>query len=81
MTGKNTSPAIHSVNPSINFFRTPSKINVRFLKTYDLKDTTLFPAYLLENQTHRLLQDFDIQTDHLISTRRPEHIIINKKEN
>ena len=29
---------------------------------------------------HKLLWDFDIQTDHLISARRPDLIIINKKE-
>ena len=30
--------------------------------------------------THKLLWDFDIQTDHLISARRPALIIINKKK-
>ena len=30
--------------------------------------------------THKLLWDFDIQTDHLISARKPDLIIINKKE-
>ena len=30
--------------------------------------------------THKLLWDFEIQTDHLISARRPDLIIINKKE-
>ena len=30
--------------------------------------------------THKLLWDFDIQTDHLISGRRPDLIIINKKK-
>ena len=34
----------------------------------------------LENDTHKLLWDFDIQTDHLISTRRPYLIIINNKK-
>ena len=38
------------------------------------------PAPILENDTHKLLWDFDIQTDHLISTRRPDLIIINKKK-
>ena len=38
------------------------------------------PAAVLENDTHKLLWDFDIQTDHLISTRRPDLIIINKKK-
>ena len=30
--------------------------------------------------THKLLWDFDIHTDHLISARRPDLIIINKKK-
>ena len=37
------------------------------------------PAPVLENDTHKLLLDFDIHTDHLISTRRPDQIIINNK--
>ena len=36
------------------------------------------PAPVLENDTHKLQWDFDIQTDNLISARRPEIIIINK---
>ena len=39
------------------------------------------PAPIRENDTHKLLWDFDIQTDHLISARRPDLAIINKKEN
>ena len=38
------------------------------------------PAPVLENDTHKLLWDFDIRTDHLISVRRPDLIIINKKK-
>ena len=38
------------------------------------------PVPVLENNTHKLLWDFDIQTDHLISARRPGLIIINKKK-
>ena len=38
------------------------------------------PAPVLENNTHKLLWDFYIQTDHLISVRRPDLIIINKKK-
>ena len=38
------------------------------------------PASVLENDTHKLLWDFDIQTNHLISARRPDFIIINKKK-
>ena len=37
------------------------------------------PAAALENDTHKLLWDFDIQTDLLISARRPELTVINKK--
>ena len=38
------------------------------------------PAPVLEKDTYKLLWDFDIQTDHLISARRPDLIIINKKK-
>ena len=34
----------------------------------------------LENDTHKLQWDFDIHTDHLISARRLDLIIINKKK-
>ena len=36
------------------------------------------PAVVLQNDTHKLLWDFDIQTDHLILARIPDLIIINK---
>ena len=35
---------------------------------------------VLENDIRKLLWDFEIQTDHLISATRPDLIIINKKE-
>ena len=38
------------------------------------------PAPVLENNTHELLWEFNIHTDHLISTRRSDLIIINKKK-
>ena len=38
------------------------------------------PAPVLENATHKLLWDFNIQTDHLILARRPDLVIINKKK-
>ena len=38
------------------------------------------PAPVLENDTHKVLWDFDIQTDNLISARRPDLIIINKRK-
>ena len=37
------------------------------------------PAVVPENDTHKLLWDYDLQTDHLISARRPDLIIIIKK--
>ena len=37
------------------------------------------PAPVLENDSQKLLWDFNIQTDHLIPARRPDLIIINKK--
>ena len=38
------------------------------------------PAPVLENDSHKLLWDFNIQTDHQILARRPDLIIINKKK-
>ena len=38
------------------------------------------PAPVLENNTHKLLWDFDIHTDHLISARRPDLIAINNNK-
>ena len=35
------------------------------------------PASVLENDTHKLLWDFDIQMDHQISAKRPD---FNKKK-
>ena len=36
------------------------------------------PSSVMKNNAHKLLWDFDIQTDHLISARQPDPI--NKKE-
>ena len=38
------------------------------------------PAPVLENDSHKLLWDFNIQTDHLIPATRPDLIIINKRK-
>ena len=38
------------------------------------------PESVLENETHKLLWDFEIQTNHQIFARRPDLIIIKKKE-
>ena len=37
-------------------------------------------AAVLENDTHKLLWDFDIQTDHLMAARRADLIVIDKKK-
>ena len=37
------------------------------------------PASVIENETHKLQWDFDLQADPLISARRPDLIIIIKK--
>ena len=38
------------------------------------------PAPVLENDLHKLLWDFNIQTDHLTPAGRPDLIIINKRK-
>ena len=38
------------------------------------------PTFVQENETDKLLLDFDIQTDPLISAWRPDLIITNKKK-
>ena len=35
---------------------------------------------VLENETPKILKDFEIQTDHLISARQPDLVIVNKKK-
>ena len=39
-----------------------------------------YPESDPENETHKLLWDFEIQTDQLISAKRPDLVIINKKK-
>ena len=38
------------------------------------------PASVLKNDTHKLLWDFDIHTDHLISARRPDIFVIDESK-
>ena len=38
------------------------------------------PESVLENETHKLLWDFELQTDHLISARWPDLVIVQKKK-
>ena len=40
---------------------------------------TYKPESVLLNETHKILRDFVIQTDHPIPARRPDLILINKK--
>ena len=37
------------------------------------------PKSVPEKETHKILWDFETQTDHLISARRPDQVIVNKK--
>ena len=38
------------------------------------------PAPILQNNAYKPLWDFNIHTDHLISARRPDLVILNKKK-
>ena len=38
------------------------------------------PKPVLENETHKILWDFKIETDHLILARRPDLVIVKKKK-
>ena len=38
------------------------------------------PESIRENETHKILWDLEIQTDHLIPARRPDLVIVNKKK-
>ena len=42
--------------------------------------TTMYnPESVLENEMHKILWGFEIQTDHLISARRINRVIVNKQ--
>ena len=38
------------------------------------------PESVLENEDYKILWDFSIQTDHVIEARRPDLIVVDKKE-
>ena len=38
------------------------------------------PEILMENEIHTLLGDYEIQTDHLMLSRRPDLLIVCKKK-
>ena len=37
------------------------------------------PEFSLENETHKILWDFEIQTNHLVLAKRPDQVIIYKR--
>ena len=38
------------------------------------------PESVLENEDYKILWDFSIQTDHVIDARRPDLVVVDKKE-
>ena len=38
------------------------------------------PESVLENEDYKIFWDFSIQTDHLIEARRPDLVVVDKKE-
>ena len=38
------------------------------------------PESVLENEDYKILWDFSIQTDHIIEARRPDLVVVDKKE-
>ena len=38
------------------------------------------PEYVLESEMHKILRDFEIQMDNLISDTQPDLVIVNKKK-
>ena len=60
-------------------------IHWELCKKFKFKHTNKWYMYnlgsILKNETHKLLGDFEIQTDHKISARQPDLVIVNKKEN
>ena len=44
-------------------------------KWYELE-----PESVLENEDYKIMWDFSIQTDHLIEARRPDLVVVDKKE-
>ena len=56
------------------------KMSKKFKFDHTNKWYMLNSAPVLENNTHKLLWDFDTHTDHIISARKPDLIIINKRK-
>ena len=60
-------------------------INWEFCKKFKFDHTNKRhmhnPESITENETHKILWDFEIQMDHLISTRRTELVLKKEREN
>ena len=68
---RNIFPKLLFLNESVNIKIDPNiKTNNWYMHN---------PESVLENEMHKLLRDFEIQTNHQISARRPDLTIINKK--
>ena len=39
------------------------------------------PEFVQKDEAHKILSDFEMQTDHVIPARRPDLVMDNKKEN
>ena len=65
-------------NKEYNSLKTPNDKKLKFdhMNKWYLHN----PESTLENETHKLLRDFEIQTDHLILTKRSDLAIAKKKK-
>ena len=58
-------------------------IHWELCKKFKLDDTNKWHMYnqesVQENEVHKILWDFEIQTDHLISAKQADQVIVNKK--
>ena len=73
--GQNTEKSIRNLR-RLAVIQTPMKDHQLMLMR---KTLIINPESVLENETHTLFNDFEKQIDHLISPRRPDFIITNKK--
>ena len=59
-------------------------INLELCKTFKSVRTTNWyrhkPESVRKNDAYKIVRDFEIQTDDLITERRPDIVIINKKQ-
>ena len=85
LCGDRDETIIHIISECSKLAQKKFKTELEMCKKFKFDRTNKWymhnPASVLDNNTHKLQWDFVIQTDHLISARRPDLIIINKKEN